>query len=428
MSAENLQYGKLNGIAFAAGFFFSFRLSIVLISVSLFGTEPSTGTAVSLSLDVLLLALVCFNSLGVMHSTLSSMLRLSSVRWIAIFLAVSCCSLAWSDTASLPTSAAYWCGLVADVAIMVLLLRSDSTLRVSHSLMKGFIWSACCLAIVAWLMPAQSDLRLGDEQFFNTNEIGNLCALAIFFAQFLMRRKDGQWRAALFLLVLTLLRSLSKTTLAAFLVSESFLIIRDRSIHRKTKILLFFSAIIIILIFWGLFESYYEIYTTNGNQAETLTGRTAIWLYVVNAVPDHPWTLWIGHGFDSWWNVVPPFGSGQFEARHAENEFLQQFYAYGVLGVIILGGLYGSLYRKIRSLDRGPIRILFQSILLFTLVRGLAEADSFDLLLPLWAVMMISFLVEKLDNSAGQACRTKAAERLPVIPQGASIATEGSAQ
>ena len=421
MDAESLQYGNLNGMAFVVGFFFSFRLSIVLISVGLFGTEPSVGTAVSLGLDMLLLTFVCFGSLGATHCTLSSMLRLWSVRWVAIFLALSCCSLMWSDTASLLTSTAYWCGLVADVAIMVLLLRSDSTLRVSHSLMKGFIWSACCLAILAWIMPTQPDLRLGDEQFFNTNEIGNLCALAIFFAQFLMRRKDGQWRAALFLLVVTLFRSLSKTTLVAFLVSESFLMIQDRSIRRKTKIILIFLVIVIILIFWGLFESYYDIYTTTGNQSETLTGRTAIWLYVVNAVQDHPWTLWIGHGFDSWWNVVPPFGSGRFEARHAENEFLQQFYAYGVLGVIMLGGLYGSLYRQVRSLGREPIRILFQSILLFTLVRGLAEADPFDLLLPLWAVMMISFLVQKVDNSAEQACRTKTVDLFPGLTQRSSL-------
>lgn len=428
MDAETLQYGQLSGIAFVVGFFFSFRLSIVLISVNLFGTEPSVGTAVSLGLDVLMLALACFSSLGVVHRTFSSMLRLSTVRWIAIFLAVSCCSLAWSDTASLLTSTAYWCGLFADVAIVVLLLRSDSTIRVSHSLMKGFIWSACCLAILAWIMPAQTDLRLGDEQFFNTNEIGNLCAIAIFFTQFLIRRNDGKWRAALFLLVLTLFRSLSKTTLVAFLVSEGFLVIWDRSIRRKTKILLIFSAIAITLVFWGLFVNYYDIYTTAGNQAETLTGRTAIWLYVVNAVQDHPWTLWIGHGFDSWWNVVPPFGSDKFEARHAENEILQQFYAYGVVGVVMLGGLYGSLYRQIRSLSRGPVRILFQSILLFTLVRGLAEADSFDLILPLWAVMMFSLLMEKADASTGQAYRARTVDQFPVLPQRPTIATEGLAQ
>jgi O-antigen ligase len=243
-------------------------------------------------------------------------------------------------------------------------------------------------------MPAQSDLRLGDEQFFNTNEIGNLCAFAIFFVQYLMRRNDGKWRFPMFLLVITLLRSLSKTTLVAFVISESFLIIRDRSMSRKTKMLLAISAVILIFAFWGLFEAYYDIYTTAGNQAETLTGRTAIWLYAVNAVSDHPWTLWVGHGFDSWWKVVPPFGGEQFEARHAENEVLQQFYAYGVVGVVTLVGLYGSLYRQLRRIPKSPTKLLFLSVLIFIIVRGLAEADAFDLLLPLWSMILISVLVD----------------------------------
>ena len=417
-------------MAFAAGFFFSFRLSIVLLSVDLLGVDPSTGAALGLGLDLLLLGLVCFGVLGAAHSTFRSLLRVSSLRWVLVFLALACCSFAWSETASAVDSTAYWFGLVADVAIVVLLLRSDSTTTVSHSLMKGFIWSTCCLALVAWIMPAQSDLRLGDERFFNTNEIANVCALAIFFAQYLMHRKDGRWRPVLLFLVVTLFRSLSKTTLAAFLLSESFLIIRDRSISRKKKILFITCAVALILAFWGLFESYYEIYTTTGNQAETLTGRTAIWLYVLNAVSDHSWTLWIGHGFDSWWKVVPPFGGDQFEARHAENEILQQFYAYGLAGLAVLGGLYGSLYRQIRRVRQGSIRILFQSVLVYTLIRGLAEANPFDVLLPLWAVVMIGFMMEEVRNSPELIRRTKAAEQFPaaVLLHDPLIANEGSAQ
>ncbi|WP_188555168.1 O-antigen ligase family protein [Edaphobacter dinghuensis] len=428
MDAENVKYGQINGIAFAVGFFFSFRLCIVLMSVRLLAIEPSAGTGLNLGLEVLLLALVCFDSLGAMHTTFRSMLRLSSIRWGVIFLLISGCSLTWSDTASLPTSTVYWCGLVTDATIMILLLRSDSTLRVSHSLMKGFIWSACCLALVAWIMPAQADLRLGDEQFFNTNEIGNLCAFAIFFAQYLMRQRDGQWRVVQSFLIITLFRSLSKTTLVAFLVSESFLVIKDRSINRKTKALLMTTAIALILIFWKLFENYYNIYTTTGNQAETLTGRTAIWLYVVSAMSTHPWTLWIGHGFDSWWKIVPPFGGDLFEARHAENEFLQQFYAYGVLGVVILAEVYWSLYQQIRSLRPGAIRILFQSILLFILIRGLAEANPFDLLLPLWAVVMISFQVEDVRTSPKRSYMNMAVQQFPaaVFSQNLSIVNEDS--
>jgi len=244
-------------------------------------------------------------------------------------------------------------------------------------------------------MPTPSDLRLGDQQFFNANEIGNVCAFAILFAQYLTRSKCGEWRFAKFFLVISLVRSLSKTTLVAFLVSEAVLFILDRSMSRKTRILLIGSAFVLILAFWGLFEAYYDVYTTAGNQAETLTGRTAIWLYAVNGATDHPWTMWIGHGFDSWWKVVPPFGDELFEARHAENEVLQQFYAYGVLGVLILVGIYGCLFRQLRKLRPSPAKVLLLCLLIFVVVRGLAEAEPFDLLLPLWSITLISVVTNR---------------------------------
>ena len=404
-ASSNFVQAECDGIAFAVGFYFSFRLSIVLFSVRILDLEPSAGSALSLALDLLLLGLVSFKLLGLASTSFRSILRLSTVRWVLAFLIVSFCSLAWSETASLPNSTAYWLGLAVDVASITLLLRSASMTSVAHSLMKGFIWSSCLLALVAWVMPAQSDLRLGDEQFFNANEIGNLCAFAIFLAQYLMRRKDGKWGLVTFFLVVTLVRSLSKTTLAAFLVSEGFLIIADKSMSRRAKILLSMAALLLGIVFWGLFEAYYDVYTSAGNQAETLTGRTAIWLYVLNGLFDHPWSLWIGHGFDAWWKVVPPFGDN-FQARHAENELLQQLYAYGVLGVLLLVGLYASLCRQVRKLPRSPVRVLFLSLLLFIVIRGMAEADSFDLLLPLWSIVLISILAEH-ERNAGHFSPTR---------------------
>jgi exopolysaccharide production protein ExoQ len=378
------------GLAFAVGFFFSFRIILVLLSVRVLGTEPRAGAELNIVLDLLLLLLVCFRSLGYAQRSFGSMLQLSSIRWVIAFLIFSFCSLAWSATVSLPTSVAYWFGIATDVAIVVLLLRAGSVTAVSQSLMKGFVVSACCLAVIAWIMPGQADLRLGDEEFFNTNQIGNLCATAIFLAQYLARAKAGRWGIAILLLALTLLRSLSKTTIVAFLIAESFLLIADRSISRKTKILLTLAVILVILLFWGLFEAYYDVYTTAGNQAETLTGRTAIWAYSLEAALEQPL---IGHGFDSMWKVVPPFGPEKFEARHAENELLTQFYSYGAVGVCLLIGLYGSLYRQIRRIPRGPVRIVFLSLFLFVVVRGLAEAEPFDLLLPLWSIVLLSMLL-----------------------------------
>ena len=247
-------------------------------------------------------------------------------------------------------------------------------------------------------MPAQSDLRLGDPEFFNTNQIGDLCALSILFAQLLMRRSAGKWSLVALFLMVTLLRSLSKTTLAAFLVSQAFLVVRDRAMNRRNKMLLTGGAVLLTLAFWGLFEAYYSVYSNAGNQAETLTGRTAIWAYSLEAGLSKPW---FGNGFDSMWKVAPPFGNELFEARHAENEVLQQFYSYGVCGVLMLVGAYGSLWRRIRELRHSSVRMIYFSILLYEVVRGMAEANTFDFLLPLWALVLLAAVV---DDEAQVKC------------------------
>jgi exopolysaccharide production protein ExoQ len=387
---ENSSIRDGSGIAFVIGFFFSFRLAISILSMKLFAADPQTGSAIKLGLSFFLLCAVCFTSLGGTSRKFSWLWEPSSVRWTMFFLFFSGCSLFWSETASMPASITYWCGTAADVAMVLLLFRAGSMSEVAASIMRGFIWAACCIALIAWLMPTQYDLRLGDEDFFNSNSICNVCVFAVFFAQYLMRRKQEKWGLATLFLILTILRSLSKTTIAAFLVSEAYLVIQDRSMSRRSKLFLTTAAILVILVFWGLFEAYYNFYTTNGNQAETLTGRTAIWSYVLDAATERPW---IGHGFDSMWNVVPTFGT--FEARHAENELLEQLYSYGVVGVLTLGGVYISLYRNIRRSAHESLKVIFASVILFVVVRGFAEAEPFDLLLPLWTVVMMGLLVCK---------------------------------
>src|ERR1700691_5921737 len=85
-------------LAFAVGFFFSFRIILVLLSVRVLGTEPRAGAELNLVLDLLLLLLVCFRSLGYAQRSFGSMLQLPSIRWVLAFLIFSFCSLAWSAT------------------------------------------------------------------------------------------------------------------------------------------------------------------------------------------------------------------------------------------------------------------------------------------------------------------------------------------
>lgn len=388
--------------AAAAGFLFSFRAILVMITARWLRIGTETGVAASLIAELVLLMVVTFQSIGPASRSLRSLTRPASVRWVLVFLGFSCSSLLWSATVSRSASFMYWSATAADVAIVLLLLRTRPANVITHSLMRGFIAGACLLAAIAWIMPTQEDLRLGDQDYFNTNQIGNLCAIAIFMEQFLLRRKDGKRRAATIFLTVTLLRTLSKATIIAFLLAEGFLLVYDKTMSRKKKALVIAGATLLLLAFGGLIESYFDAYTTTGNQAATLTGRTGIWAYTLEESLQKPWT---GNGMDAMWKVFPPFGRDQFEARHAENELLQQFFAYGLAGLVMLIGLYGSLYQRIRRLPQGRAKAILAGIMLYVVVRGFAEAEPFDLLLPLWMITLIACSIDAAALSLKPAVR-----------------------
>lgn len=375
------------------GFFFAFRLLCVLLVVRVLGRDATAGVAVSLALNYLLLAVAIFDSIGPAPRTLRSMLQVPCARWVLFFLCFTGCSLFWSVSASLPAAVAFWFAMAADAALIALLLRTGPADAVVNAVMKGYVWGVCAIAAIAWLLPAESDLRLGDEELLGPNQIGYACAFAFFFAQYLMLRKCGKWNAPAVLLALTMLRSLSKTTIIAFAVGQGYILLRDRSISRKTKVLLAVFALLIVAGFSSLLSNYYDIYITVGNHAETLTGRLEIWIYFLSEAIQKPW---IGHGFHSVWKVIPPFGFLQFEARHAHNELLQQFYAYGVMGIFMLVAVYGSLFRNLRRLRNSSVKTLFLGMLLFVLIRGLADTEAFDLSLPMWAILLIGCVIEQV--------------------------------
>jgi hypothetical protein len=382
----------------SVGFFFAFRLFSVLLAVRVFGQDATVGVGASLAVNYLLFAIVAFYSMGPAPRTLRSTLNAPCAGWVLFFLCFTCASLLWSCTVSLPAAAAFWIAMASDTAIVVLLLRTSPVDAVVNGVMKGYVWGACVLAAVAWLLPSQSDLRLGDEELLGPNQIGFACAFAFFFAQCLMRRKAGNRVVPALLLVVTLIRSLSKTTIIAFAVGQTYILLRDRSISPKKKLLIALTALVTLALFWGLLANYFDIYTSSGSQVETLTGRLAIWAYMLEEAIQKPW---IGHGFHSVWKVIPPFGSDQFEARHAHNELLQQFYAYGAVGIFMLVGIYGSLWRSLRKLADSPLKTLFLGMLLFVLVRGLADTEVFDLSLPMWTIVMMGSLIAQAHAGNG---------------------------
>ena len=278
---------EVRGLAFTVGFFFSFRLCIVLLSARLFGLEPSTGTAISLGINLILFCVICFSA-GAFPRSVWDVVQPKPVRWALAFLAFSGVSLLWSETASVTNSLGYWAGLVIDCTNVILLLRCGNGMEEAHSLLKGFIWSACCLAAIAWAMPVAADLRLGDEEFFNPNQIGNICAIAILFAQYLTRATRSRWLFVQSFLVITLIRSLSKTTLAAFLVSEGLLLLLDGSMSRKAKAVAVAFALLLVIGFWGLFAAYLDYYMNNGTRPRPLLAASSSGCMCLEGLPTTP--------------------------------------------------------------------------------------------------------------------------------------------
>jgi exopolysaccharide production protein ExoQ len=379
-----------------AGCYFAFRPALVVVATRALQQDPQTGAALSLGFNFLLLGLTVFQSFGVEPRTSAPVLRGACVRWVLVFLGLSGCSLLWTAAVSTAAAAVFWCAMASDVAIVVLLVHAHGPLQAASALIRGYVFGACCFALLGWILPAQSDLRLGDEDYLGSNQFGYVCAFAILLGQYASRlnpaRRQGKVIAAF--LAITLLRTLSKTTIFAFLAAEAFLFLRDNSISRRSKLNVVLAGSIVIALSWGLLSAYLDLYLNSGNQAETLTGRIGIWAVFLGEAVNRPW---LGHGFHSVWKVIPAFGPDGFEPRHAHNELLQQFYAYGAAGVLTMVGVYVSFFRRVRQLIPSPQRVALLSLLIFVLVRGLADTDAFDLSLPLWTMVLLSATVGELQ-------------------------------
>jgi len=403
------------------GFYLAARLCITYL---FFQAEPQAGAMVTFGLQSALLSAAAFYSFGPGTEKLRVMLRVKPFLWVMGFLAVGLCSLSWSATVSVPVAVAYWSELAGQVAMVVLVLRAGDGERIAASVMRGYVAGACLVALVAWMSPTMRDLRPGNDDFFSPNAIGFTCALGVYLLQYLSRR-EGAWsawsRVVATLLAITLLRTLSKTTIAAFVVGQIYLLVFDRGMSRKSKVAMGLASLAVVAAFWPLIAHYAVVYENAGNQSETLTGRLGIWTFVLTRALEQPW---IGHGFHSFRNVIPPFGS--FEAWHAHNELLQQFYTYGVVGIVLLTGTYWSLYRYARAVAGPEVRVLVKSLLVFVVVRGLADTENFDLSLPLWLITLLSLTLAKRGQvSEGCAGHGSGGEVRAIHAAGKRSALEG---
>jgi len=364
------------------GFFFVFRVSLIFL---FFQSNPVAGTELTIALDLTLIFAAIFFTTNDRIRTRQFPLN-APIRWIFALLAFSLASIAWTGAQSVVAALGYWTGMAADIVIVLLLLRHGDVVGATEAIMKGVVWGAAALALIAWCSPPTADLRIGNEDFLHPNTLGLELAIATLIAQYLAPQ-GARWRWLGIALAITLLRTLSKTSIIAFTIAECWYLMRTRRLTRKAKLRICAAALVVLACFWPLLSSYFDTYnnTGSGNQAETLTGRTAIWAVAFAMGLDKPW---LGHGFYSFRALVPAFGA--FEPWEAHNELLQEFFEYGLVGVVIVIGTYLSLYRHIRKAPANELKSLALAVLLFALIHGLTDAVNFDLTYPIWLIAALS--------------------------------------
>ena len=378
---------KQGSLALLAGWLFAFRICITL---AFFRNDPSAGTAVILAVSMALF-IAGLGRWFMVGSIPRPECSLSApMKWIVFYLALLLISLSWSLTHSITVAIAYWLAMAADVGTVALLISASTHNENLDGLLSGFVIGSAMVAALAWQLPSTADLRLGDEELLHPNAIGFEFALAALCCFYLANKyRWAKWAGAA--LAITLLRTLSKASIAAFIAAAAYYLIRESTLTTKIRVRIGICVGVVLAVCWGLLEAYAEVYS-QGTQAETLSGRTWIWATSLDIAMERPW---LGHGFYSFRWVVPPFHD--FEAWQAHNEILQQFFCYGVLGVIAIFGLYWALFRQLRHTRQTRLAKLGTALLLFALVRGLVDTERFDLSFPLWLMSALSLSMTRED-------------------------------
>jgi exopolysaccharide production protein ExoQ len=373
------------------GFLFSFRSCLAVL---FFQEEFSLGTAVSTTLTLMLLLTAAFFSTGGRPSLPTFSFRTTTLRWITAYFLFALLSILW--TAAPPIEAlGFWVSWTADVLTIWFLLRNGAAESNAIAVMKGFVLGACIVAIVAWCLPVMPDLRLGDEDYLHPNAIGFVTAIATLMAMYLSH-KNKHWRWLAFGLAFTLLRTISKTSIVAFSVAMLFYLFKDAALTRSMKVRIAAAGAIILAVLWGALATYFAVYTES-TDPETLTGRTLIWSTAAEIAIKKPI---FGNGFYSFHFAVPLFGS--FEAAHAHDELLQQFFTLGIVGVILVIGIYWVFFRQIRRAPKSTLKTLAAGLLVFALVRGITDTERNDLSYPLWLITMLSIILSAQTHQATQ--------------------------
>jgi O-antigen ligase len=340
----------------------------------LFGHHPTAAWVFSGLVGPVFLALV------LVSSRRSKFTPQAPTKWILAWIAWALLSLLWTSGRLPPSGFDLVC--LAATAAAVVLMPTDS-----RQWMVGMVAGAYCNAIFVFLAYRSGfSLRPMMETDYNPNLLAYEIAAGALCCVFAWLHSERKWLWALISapLVVSLLLSTSKTAGLAFGITAILFVALSRRLAARTRVLILGCMLLVGVLTLPLIRDYLAFYLLTPNLL-TLTGRVPLWMDAWDAIPRH-WL--VGYGFNSFRSTVPTTWS----ADHAHNEFLEQWITLGGVGLILTTGAYWSLLNRLRR-SASVFAQLGLMWWVFSVLRGLIEADTYDLAFPVALMVFTAQIV-----------------------------------
>lgn len=398
-------YIKVESVAFWFWFFIGVEPCLTFL---FFRSKPALGTLVGYlpppGFAFFLLSTVLIGNRlqnpEVLRSMVTKML-LTFVLWAGI-------TLSWTSAASRFSACGYWAIVALKVFVVLLLLCLGNVERVGIKSLQGYAWGGLILSLVALLSNVSTiDGRLGDEEFLHPNTIGNhiaiisLCTIYMVLQSGVPMIERQPYILISIVLLFTLIKTLSKTSIISLLLALSIYLIRSKiSVQKKINLLLVGGgAIAISSAALSKYLDYYLNEQQGGEALTTATGRTRIWEMTWELIQEKP--VW-GYGYQSYRDVADQIIP--LRLVHPHNEWLNIWFNLGGVGLVLGVLTYINFYLHLRRAAKArlPQEALGLAVLVYSLVRGLTEATVPDLIVypTLLIMLMIGWLTQKKQTSS----------------------------
>lgn len=295
----------------------------------------------------------------------------------------------------------YWLMFIFEILPIFLFLCTFPFDTIMRETERGLILGGIAVCIVAIYAGFSYTGRLGNEEFFHPNIIGNLTSISLLAYFSHVGRKDRINVPDLIvggLLLSVLFLTISKTAILAFIIAFISLIFAWQKVDSLKRGFAFILFLLVLICFIYIFFSeyiykYFNSYLFSEKFFKTLTGRTLIWDISIQLIRKK-WL--IGYGFMAYRNLV---GDKLFHVRigSAHNDFLNVMFNFGLIGLLlyvyVLFIYFVDIIKTFKYINKSNYLDLIICLFIYFIVRGLTEGNltAFNFLMPL-LILNVSYL------------------------------------